>query len=65
MVNSREEEVNSALEAEFAQLNATNAYSSGLTASPSPVPGAVPPSALNKELDAMFNKTDSSEDEAQ
>jgi len=61
MVNSREEEVNRALEAEFAQANATNAYSSGLTLSG--YSGSRAASALDGELDAMFNEMDSIEDE--
>lgn len=65
MANSREEEVNSALEAEIAQANATNAYSSGLTltSASAPAPTSVAPKALSEELDAMFNKADSNEDE--
>ncbi|TCZ78762.1 hypothetical protein E0485_06700 [Paenibacillus albiflavus] len=62
MVNSREEEVNRALEAEFAQANATNAYSTGLTLSGYSGSGAAA-SALDGELDAMFNKMDSVEEE--
>lgn len=62
MSESREEEVRSALEAEYVELNATNAYSTGLTSS-QPGRASGLPSAVSEELRALLDQDDVSLDE--